>query len=311
MKKRTFWQKVGDFLNGKGFYMALAVCLCAIGLSGWYLWQTMSTAGKNVSQAVGGEATVTVTGANDQDEVPPEVTGTNQQDNTDTETGLSDGQDAAQTGGDPSNQDAAQTSGEAGDSSNQDAAQTSGDVGDSPEQDAAQTSGNGSAPQETTETSSKGDTKPVGNPVETVDNLYQTMQYPVPGQVVAVFSAGSLTYNEVMGDWRTHDGVDLSAQEGDQVVAAWAGKVTSVKEDAVLGVTVTVDCGEGYTTLYGNLAKDTAVSAGDEVAEGAPIGTVGTTAAGELGEGENFLHFSVSKDGAYLDPTQFFTPAGK
>lgn len=96
------------------------------------------------------------------------------------------------------------------------------------------------------------------------------------------------------------------------MVAAWGGKVASVKEDAVLGVTVTVDCGDGYTTLYGNLAKTTNVSAGDDVAAGDPIGTVGSTAAGELAQdGENFLHFSVSKDGQYLDPIQFFTAAGE
>ena len=42
LKKQTFWTKVGDFLEGKGFYIVLALCLAAIGGSGYYLYRTVS-----------------------------------------------------------------------------------------------------------------------------------------------------------------------------------------------------------------------------------------------------------------------------
>ena len=37
---------------------------------------------------------------------------------------------------------------------------------------------------------------------------------PLEGDVVAAFSMDQLLYNETLEDWRTHDGVDISAAEG-------------------------------------------------------------------------------------------------
>ena len=36
MNKRTILEKVGDFVLGKGFYIVLALCVAAIGISGYY-----------------------------------------------------------------------------------------------------------------------------------------------------------------------------------------------------------------------------------------------------------------------------------
>ena len=36
-KNRTFWKKTGDFLSGRGFYIALAACVLVIGVSAWAL----------------------------------------------------------------------------------------------------------------------------------------------------------------------------------------------------------------------------------------------------------------------------------
>ena len=46
---------------------------------------------------------------------------------------------------------------------------------------------------------------------------------PVEGPSIAGFSADALAYDETMGDWRTHDGVDISAPAGSTVLAACAG----------------------------------------------------------------------------------------
>ena len=37
MNKRTILEKMGDFVLGKGFYIVLALCVAAIGISGYYL----------------------------------------------------------------------------------------------------------------------------------------------------------------------------------------------------------------------------------------------------------------------------------
>ena len=46
---------------------------------------------------------------------------------------------------------------------------------------------------------------------------------PLVGEEVAAFSVDELTYNETLGDWRTHDGIDIAAEVGTQVIAACSG----------------------------------------------------------------------------------------
>lgn len=41
--KRTVFQKLGDFVLGKGFYIVLFLCVATIGISGYYLVRTVST----------------------------------------------------------------------------------------------------------------------------------------------------------------------------------------------------------------------------------------------------------------------------
>lgn len=63
-----------------------------------------------------------------------------------------------------------------------------------------------------------------------------------------------------MGDWRTHSGIDIAAKVGDPVAAAMDGTVISVKDDVMLGKTVTIQTAEGLNTVYGNLAEDLSVT---------------------------------------------------
>ena len=37
--KRTWIEKLGDFISGKGFYLVVLICVAAIALSGYYLVQ--------------------------------------------------------------------------------------------------------------------------------------------------------------------------------------------------------------------------------------------------------------------------------
>lgn len=126
---------------------------------------------------------------------------------------------------------------------------------------------------------------------------------PLQGEVLTAFSMEELVYNPALGDWRTHDGVDISAPAGSTVLAACAGTVASVTEDPLLGATVVLEHDDGYRTTYANLADKPDVAAGDQVNAGAVIGTVGTTAAAE--EDTPHLHFAVSRDGKAVNPQEF------
>lgn len=134
----------------------------------------------------------------------------------------------------------------------------------------------------------------------------QLVVEPLQGHVVAAFSVDTLLYDETMGDWRTHDGIDISAQAGSHVRAASAGTVLSVTQDPLMGTTVVIDHGGGYHATYANLQARPTVEAGDDVTAGQIIGAVGTTAAAESARGPH-LHFSVEKDGDAVDPNGYLS----
>ncbi len=70
MKNRSFLSKLGDFAMGKGFYIVLFLCVATIGISGYYLLQTV-IGGVRSTATVGGDASVTIP---DQSVTVPSVT---------------------------------------------------------------------------------------------------------------------------------------------------------------------------------------------------------------------------------------------
>lgn len=143
---------------------------------------------------------------------------------------------------------------------------------------------------------------PTPTPVPTPAALVFT--WPVKGEVLAAHSVETLAYDETMGDWRTHAGMDIAATLGTQVVAAAQGTVIDVSFDELMGATVTVEHQDGLESKYCNLAAKPTVAVGDEVETGSVIGSVGATAAAE-GARASHLHFELSKDGAAVDPLDY------
>ena len=143
-------------------------------------------------------------------------------------------------------------------------------------------------------------TKP---PVEVKPKKLQTVS-PVEGQVISVYAVDNLTYNATTRDWRTHNGVDIAAEEGSVVRAAADGTVYTVYEDDTMGMTVVIRHVDGYVTTYASLAEDVAVAPGDSVKAGQKIGCAGTSAMMENAIGSH-VHFSVTCNDKSVDPSQF------
>ena len=139
---------------------------------------------------------------------------------------------------------------------------------------------------------------------ETVEEEPVTVVHPIMGETVAVFAVDQLIYDSTMGDWRTHDGIDIQAPEGTAVSSAAAGTVLSVTNDSRMGNTVVIEHANGYVTTYAGLQEQTRVRSGDSVSAGTVIGCVGSTALAEAGLGSH-LHFSVTKDAVTVDPEEF------
>ena len=150
----------------------------------------------------------------------------------------------------------------------------------------------------------------IPDPVEEVEitepaELLPQVVSPLDGTTVTVFSMTELLYDPTMADWRTHDGIDVQADEGAAVKTAAAGTVQSVTDDELMGTTVVLEHDNGYQTTYANLQAKPNVEAGDPVSAGQIIGAVGTTAAAE--SGQPHLHFAVTKDGKAVDPNEYLS----
>lgn len=140
-------------------------------------------------------------------------------------------------------------------------------------------------------------------PVETAAELLPQVVSPLDGTTVTVFSMSELLYDETMADWRTHEGLDIQAAEGDAVKTAAAGEVTSVTRDELMGTTVCITHSGGYVTRYSSLQENPPISQGQQLKAGDIVGYVGTAAA-EASMGPH-LHFAVEKDGALIDPGEY------
>ena len=137
-----------------------------------------------------------------------------------------------------------------------------------------------------------------------VEDLIPQVVSPLDGTTVTVFSMTELLYDETMADWRTHNGMDIQAAEGDAVKTAADGKVAKVEDDELMGTTVYIEHEDGYTTQYSSLLADPPVAEGQAVSAGDIIGYVGNTASAESNMGPH-LHFSVTKDGKVVDPNEY------
>lgn len=153
-------------------------------------------------------------------------------------------------------------------------------------------------------------TQPVQTPTPTApatpsskpDKL--TFYWPVAGETGMPYSIDELIYSKTMGDWRTHDGIDILAPMGTRVVAAASGTVERVYNDVLMGTTIVIDHGDGLKSIYSNLAGTPNVAEGDSVSGGDIIASVGDSAIAEISEAAH-LHFSMSKDGKSADPADY------
>ena len=127
---------------------------------------------------------------------------------------------------------------------------------------------------------------------------------PVSGQEIFGYSMEALSYNQTTRDWRVHNGMDIAAEEGTEVVAAADGEVYTIYEDDTMGTTVVIRHKNGYTTRYSSLSENLQVQVGQSVKMGQVIGTVGATALVESVLGPH-VHFSVTHQDVLMDPMEF------
>ena len=128
--------------------------------------------------------------------------------------------------------------------------------------------------------------------------------WPVKGAVLRAYNVEKLIYDETMGDWRTHTGLDIAAPVGTKVMAPAGGTVSDIYTDDMLGTVVEILHADNVISACANLAAVPAVEIGDTVRTGDIIGAVGASAIAESGE-EAHLHLSMTRGGVAVDPLDY------
>ncbi|NEE01206.1 M23 family metallopeptidase [Phytoactinopolyspora halotolerans] len=111
----------------------------------------------------------------------------------------------------------------------------------------------------------------------------------------------------ITGEWKLHDGLDFAASAGTPVIAVAGGEVTFVGFRPWAGPhLVEVDHADGFSSSYGHMASAD-VTAGDTIAAGQQIGTVGNEG---LSTGPH-LHLTILDGTATaIDPEDWFAGYG-
>ena len=111
-----------------------------------------------------------------------------------------------------------------------------------------------------------------------------------------------MRYHPLTGVYKMHYGVDLAAGKGTAIYAAKSGTVTTAAYGEANGYYVTINHGDGYSSVYCHMTNYT-VSAGDYVAQGDVIGYVGTTG---WSTGPH-LHFEILYNGSNVNPMNYIS----
>lgn len=122
----------------------------------------------------------------------------------------------------------------------------------------------------------------------------QGFSWPCGGEISSRYGE---RVNPATGEKIRHNGVDIAAPEGTEIVCAADGTVTDVGYDAEMGYYVAVEK-DNIKLVYSHLMQAAPCAAGEQVSRGQVIGNVGNTGKSTGAH----LHFEVMIDGKYYDP---------
>lgn len=127
-----------------------------------------------------------------------------------------------------------------------------------------------------------------------------------PGDILIPYNMENTVYFPTLDVYKCSPALVMAAEKGSQVVAVADSQVLQVENHEETGLTVTMDMGNGYQAVYGQLAE-VSVEPGERVEVSAVIGTVGDPTRYYIDEGSN-LYFAMTKDGEPVDPTLYLPP---
>lgn len=128
-----------------------------------------------------------------------------------------------------------------------------------------------------------------------------TFAWPCPAYT-RISSPYGMRMHPTLGVQKFHNGVDLAAPAGVNILAAYGGTVVGAGYNSSMGNYVMIDHGSELYTIYMH-ASALYVKSGQKVSKGDVIAAVGTTGRST----GNHLHFGVRLNGSYVDPMNYIS----
>lgn len=128
-----------------------------------------------------------------------------------------------------------------------------------------------------------------------------TFAWPCPAYT-RISSEYGTRMHPTLGVEKFHNGVDLAAPAGSNILAAYNGTVVGAGYNSSMGNYVMIDHGSELYTIYMH-ASALYVKSGQKVSKGEVIAAVGTTGRST----GNHLHFGVRLNGNYVNPMNYIS----
>ena len=121
-----------------------------------------------------------------------------------------------------------------------------------------------------------------------------------PCSYARLSSAYGWRVHPITGKNSFHNGVDLANSQGTPIYAVRSGTVTTTTYNSVYGYYVTINHGDGYSSMYAHLTHYI-VKSGQSVSKGQVIGYMGSTG---WSTGPH-LHFTIYYNGSTVNPMNY------
>lgn len=129
------------------------------------------------------------------------------------------------------------------------------------------------------------------------------LEWPASGATLIGYSMDQTVYFSTLEQYKYNPALVISGEVGEEIGASAPGIVSDISQTAQTGTTVTLDMGNGYTAVYGQL-KEVPLAIGDYVGTGELVGYLSEPTKYYSVEGPN-LYFKVMKDGEPVNPLDF------
>ena len=129
------------------------------------------------------------------------------------------------------------------------------------------------------------------------------IQWPVSGNVLMKYSMDQTIYHATLDQYKYNPAIIIEAAVNDKVLAGAPGKIADIETNENTGLTVTVDLGDGYQAIYGQL-KEVKAKEGDTLKADTVLGYIAEPTKYYSLEGAN-LYFAMTKDGEPVNPMEY------